>query len=589
MSKGSTGSQSGGILPRMLDSRYRLDAKLGSGGMGVVYRGMNVAIERPVAIKLLRPEYSSSEDVAERFLREARSAVKIGGQHVVEILDFGKAEDGSPFFVMELLDGVPLSTVLARERRLSVKRAVDIASQICIGLYAAHEQAIVHRDLKPANIVLVRRGDTPDFVKILDFGVAKALGEAEADLTRTGVLVGTVDYMAPEQVKGVPVDGRTDIYALGVLCYRMLTGTKPFVGEGMPAMIYHHINTEPEPLRDRAPDAGIPEALDQAVRRCMAKEPGDRFQSMDRVHDALIEVARESGVLEPRLARSASEYAFRNAAPDASARDADRLSASPSSPIREGQRASLAPRLPGVGPASADEQAHLAPTVTAPTPWPVSGGVAEDADDSAFRRFRSRRGTMMVLGALGVGALVLVAGLLFVGGSWGEEQAFEESFETASVAEDGLVLASVDSSMGEAMEPKEDSDSDTVDEAHGEAPPLPGPIVVRANATGARVIVDGNLIGGVPATIEPSSFEPVTIRVLARGYVPFESDVRPTKEEMVVQARLQRRSRPASTQRPPSQTVKTRKPTEPMAEPEAQEPKDAEGKISGEDFFPMDL
>jgi serine/threonine-protein kinase len=275
-------------FPRMLAGRYRLEAKLGHGGMGVVYRATDVLIQRPVAVKLIRGEggVEIDEEVAGRFLREAKNTARVQHEHIIEVFDLGRSETGDLFFVMELLEGESLSSRLRRKTRLSVDETVHIARQICAALEVAHQAGIIHRDLKPANVMLLSRAGDDAFVKVLDFGVAKSYSpDQQTDLTHTGMLVGTVEYMAPEQIMGKKVDGRTDVYALGVVLYRMLVGKPPYREAGVPAMIHWHLNVAPKSLNDTM--KGIPSALDRVVLRCLAKRPEDRFPSMKELANAL--------------------------------------------------------------------------------------------------------------------------------------------------------------------------------------------------------------------------------------------------------------------------------------------------------------
>lgn len=288
------------VLPRVLSGRYRLEATLGRGGMGVVYRGVDLLIKRPIAVKLVRAVdgISIDEETAGRFLREAKHTARLQHEHIIEVFDLGKAEDNSLYFVMELLEGESLSTRLRRDGKLSPEITVHIARQICDGLEAAHAAGVVHRDLKPANVMLLSRAGDDHFVKVLDFGVAKSTtSEHETQLTHTGMLVGTVDYMAPEQISGRPVDARTDIYALGVVLYRMLSGHAPFRDAGVPALIHAHLNTMPQPLTEIT--TGIPNELDHVVLRCLAKNPERRFESMAELSRALTgALTRDDGLLE---------------------------------------------------------------------------------------------------------------------------------------------------------------------------------------------------------------------------------------------------------------------------------------------------
>jgi serine/threonine-protein kinase len=275
-------------LPRLLGGRYRLEATLGHGGMGVVYRGVDLMMKRPIAVKLIRAGdgVELDEEIAGRFLREAKNTARLQHEHIVEVFDLGRTEEGGLYFVMELLEGESLSARLRREGALSPETAVHIGRQICDALQAAHAAGIVHRDLKPANVMLLTRAGDPDFVKVLDFGVAKSYAsDQETQLTHTGMLVGTIDYMAPEQIMGKPVDGRTDVYSLGVVLYKMLSGHAPFRDTGVPALIHAHLNTMPKPLIEVVP--GIPNELDRVVLRCLAKNPERRYESMAELGRAL--------------------------------------------------------------------------------------------------------------------------------------------------------------------------------------------------------------------------------------------------------------------------------------------------------------
>ncbi|MEM1414713.1 MAG: protein kinase, partial [Myxococcota bacterium] len=217
------------LLGTVVDGRYRIDARLGEGGMGVVYGVTHVSLGKRFALKVLRRDYARDETVVERFVREARAASSIGHPSIVDIHDFGRLPDASTYFVMELLEG---ETLTARIRRgaLAPEETLHVVRQIASALSAAHASGIVHRDLKPDNVHLVTRGDDALTVKVLDFGIAK-VGGAHGKLTRTGTVFGTPYYMSPEQAAGQSVDGRTDVYALGVIAFEMLTGHVPFDGD----------------------------------------------------------------------------------------------------------------------------------------------------------------------------------------------------------------------------------------------------------------------------------------------------------------------------------------------------------------------
>jgi eukaryotic-like serine/threonine-protein kinase len=263
--------------------RYRLLSKLGGGGMGAVYRAEHAHLGRPVALKLLHPHLTSQRDVVERFFREARSASEVASEHIVQVTDFGTAADGVNFLVMELLSGESLKEAMDRDRPFTIPRAMQIGIQIAEALSAAHKKGVVHRDLKPANIVLEKRPQNPDFVKVLDFGIAKLTerGPGAATLTQTGVVMGTPAYMSPEQASGAKVDARADVYALGIILYEMLVGRPPFVGDVVTQVLLAHVTTMPAPPRTLRPD--LPVDLEALVLRCLAKHPAGRPASMEEV------------------------------------------------------------------------------------------------------------------------------------------------------------------------------------------------------------------------------------------------------------------------------------------------------------------
>lgn len=278
----------GDLSGSILMDRYRLIRRLGGGGMGDVYLGEHTIIGKKVAVKIMHSQYSEDREVVERFLQEARSASRIGHANIVDIADYGQTQDGRVFLVMEYLDGIELGDVLFREGRIPWQRACRIAIQVCNALQAAHEKNVIHRDLKPGNIFLTTFANQPDFVKVIDFGIAKVLDENEGHkMTKTGMILGTPDYMSPEQATGKPVTPATDIYSLGVILYEMLTGKPPFESDSFMGVLSQHMFDPPPPLRERCPEALIPEALENITLKALAKAPEDRFESMKAFADAL--------------------------------------------------------------------------------------------------------------------------------------------------------------------------------------------------------------------------------------------------------------------------------------------------------------
>ncbi len=282
--------------------RYRVLEKIGEGGMGAVYAVEHVLLQKRMAMKLLRADLSRKQDLVARFQNEAIAASRIGQENIVAVTDFGRTPDGLVYFVMEELHGESLGRVIHGEGRIPVPRTVDIAAQLCRALQAAHAAGIIHRDLKPDNVILVEKDGRPDFVKVLDFGISKVGGAAGGErITQVGTIVGTPEYMAPEQAAGKPVDPRSDVYSLGVLLFEMLTGRLPFEGDTAVAILLKHQTQPPPRLSDVIPDGAFPAALEAAVARALAKRPADRQQSMSELLADLQGSAAQGRFTQPEL------------------------------------------------------------------------------------------------------------------------------------------------------------------------------------------------------------------------------------------------------------------------------------------------
>ena len=287
-----------GLDPRIgttLGGRYLLRRLCGEGAMGRVYEGQHIDIGRRVAVKILNSSYHHSQEVVERFRREARAASKIGHPNIVDVTDSGTTPDGAFYFVMEYLDGVNLEELIAREGQLPVERALLISAQIGRALQAAHAADIIHRDLKPANVMLINRKDEDDFVKVLDFGISKEL-EAGAGstagrrggggLTRPDMAVGTPVYMAPEQAAGMPADALTDVYAVGGLLYEMLSGRPPCEGDDILTVLNKKAIQDPQPIGRLCPELSVD--VQRLAMRALARLPKDRFPSMAAFKDEVL-------------------------------------------------------------------------------------------------------------------------------------------------------------------------------------------------------------------------------------------------------------------------------------------------------------
>lgn len=275
------------LVGQIIEGRYQLTKLIAAGTMGRVYLGVQLRLERPVAIKIMRQSGILADPrFAKRFCREASIASQLSHPNIVSVYDYGETEDGKLFMVMEYLEGEPLSEILAREAPLEPERALAISIQIARALRRAHQAGVIHRDLKPANVIVRKDDEGFERVKVLDFGLVKLLAPEtsevsspydEDELTRPGNMVGTPDYVSPEQALGDVVDHRTDIYSLGVLLFYMLAGRLPFVGESIVDLVKQHLDSDVPWIADVNPDVSCPQDLEAIVRRAMHKFRDQRF------------------------------------------------------------------------------------------------------------------------------------------------------------------------------------------------------------------------------------------------------------------------------------------------------------------------
>jgi serine/threonine-protein kinase len=270
------------LIGQTIDGRYLVRRFIGKGGMGRVYEAEHVGLHKRVAIKFL-PEDNDADALA-RFRREARTASQISHEHVVHVFDVGTT-NGREYFAMEYVEGKSLQKVLDEEGALAPERAVAIAHQLLAGLGAVHAAGLVHRDIKPANVLLATREDGGDFVKVMDFGLSKTVAMGDDTITSVGRVVGTPQFMAPEQIAGAVVDARADLYAAGICMYAMLVGKVPFAGSKVTKVAAQHLTERPPSVATLRP--GLPAAVVMAVARALEKEPQSRFQSAREFADAL--------------------------------------------------------------------------------------------------------------------------------------------------------------------------------------------------------------------------------------------------------------------------------------------------------------
>ncbi len=278
---------------QVLGGRYRIEGVLGRGGMAQVYKGTDTVLGRPVAIKVLAPQFAQDEAFVARFRREAQAAARLNHPNLVGVYDTG-SDDGTHYIVMEHVEGRTLAEFLAGGGRLMPERAIELTEAVCKALAFAHAQGVIHRDIKPGNIMVTRQGD----VKVMDFGIARLTTSAET-IAQTAAVLGTASYLSPEQAQGQPVDARSDLYSLGVVMYEMLTGAVPFTGDSPVAVAYKHVQESPEPPSRLNPDVS-PE-LEAVVMRALAKGPANRYRSAEEFRQDLERARRGQPVEAPPL------------------------------------------------------------------------------------------------------------------------------------------------------------------------------------------------------------------------------------------------------------------------------------------------
>src|SRR5678816_4399193 len=274
-------------IGEVLAGKYKVEHVLGVGGMGVVVAARHIQLEQKVALKFLRPEAMQSKEAVERFLREARAAVRLRSEHVAKVTDGGTLDSGAPYMVVEFLDGADLSQIVHATGSITIEEAVYFVLQACEAIAEAHSLGIIHRDLKPQNLFVTRRVDGKPLVKVLDFGISKTLDtQSGLSLTRTSSIMGSPLYMSPEQMRSSKnVDQRSDIWALGVILYELLTGHVPFEAESVPELCLKVVQDEPASPKSVRPE--IQEGLNAVVLKCLEKTASNRFSNVAELAAAL--------------------------------------------------------------------------------------------------------------------------------------------------------------------------------------------------------------------------------------------------------------------------------------------------------------
>ncbi|THV33924.1 Stk1 family PASTA domain-containing Ser/Thr kinase [Glycomyces buryatensis] len=280
--------------PRLLGGRYEIGEVIGYGGMAEVHRGRDLRLGRDVAVKLLRADLSRDESFLIRFRREAQNSASLNHPNIVAVFDTGE-ENGIPYMVMEFVNGRTLKEVLLAEGRFEYSGACEIVADMCSALDFSHKHHIIHRDVKPGNVML---SETQQ-VKVMDFGIARALASGQATMTQTSAVIGTAQYLSPEQARGETVDGRSDVYAVGCVLYELLVGHPPFTGDNPVSVAYQHVREEARPPSELNP--AVPPSVDAVVMKALAKNPDNRYQSAGEMREDLIRAARGEAVMAPAV------------------------------------------------------------------------------------------------------------------------------------------------------------------------------------------------------------------------------------------------------------------------------------------------
>jgi serine/threonine protein kinase len=499
------------LIGQVLDGRYEIKNVLGEGGMGIVYKARHVTLGKNLAIKVLKADVSKDQEIVQRFRQEAQSATAIGNHHIIDISDFGVLPDGSTYFVMEFLDGISLTRAIEPGQPLKASRTIHIAKQLCRALGAAHDVGIVHRDLKPDNIYLISRGGDRDFVKVLDFGIAK-VGGAKSKLTQVGQVFGTPHYMSPEQCAGTAVDKRTDVYALGVIMYEMASSRVPFDADNLMGILTKHLYEEPVKPHELPPPVDVPPALESVIMKCLAKKTDVRFQSMQEVLSDLEAV--EQGLTPTAVADEVRRNTAKNAVSAA-----------------------------GTGAFGRSETGN-------------TSALTMDVGDVSI----PKKNTGLIVGGLGVVGVVLALVLWLSSGSDEKQQVTPELGTPAATAP----VAEPTPEPVKAEEPPA-----KVDEPPPEPPALPVvQVALTTKPETVEVFSSGALIGHTPLTVpRPKAGEPaLELTLRADGYKDLALRITQFSQEKLSIELDKERRRNGST--PPRPSEPANPPRQPDNQPE---------------------
>jgi serine/threonine protein kinase len=541
----------------LLGGKYRIVRQIGAGGMGRVYEALHEQTERTVAVKVLSPEAAQQPDTRVRFDREARAAGRIGHDNICEVVDVGFGENDVPYLVMPLLRGSALGAVIRQQQQLSLRRCIDVTAQILAALAAAHAAGVVHRDLKPDNVFLVRMGDREDFVKVLDFGISKMIGEhrPDATLTQTGTILGTPYYMSPEQARGLrDLDARVDVYAVGAILYQMLTGKPPFDGDSYNQLLSAILLDDfPRPSLLRA---DVPPALEELILRATEKDREKRYRDAGEMRQALLAAVTGTSLRPSDLNVSTVAMASSETIPSAPP--------GPGTPLpSSGWAATPTPQLRASAPTPGASTGPRAPASSADEPQGREGVAATLSASRAGQvvlaetASRSRRSGPFTWAAAAIVVVLAVVGAIYVVGRL--ERGPDAPPSTTAVVRteaqtrpsSSPVLPPVAAQPDVTPPPLEAASAaaDTVPEAAVAAPapdvvdtadavPATVKLTFHGLPDGARIRVDDVEREG-PVVELPREDRSVKLEVRLRGYEPWTKDVS-AAEDGEVQVELQR-------------------------------------------------
>jgi serine/threonine-protein kinase len=525
----------GGMLPQtpslvgqVLADRYRILRKLGEGGMGEVFEAQHVYIDKHYAIKTLRREITTNPDAVMRFHQEARSASTIGHENIVEIDDFGRLPDGGVYLAMEFLEGASLAERMRSGPPLEFVEKLDVMIQVCRGLAAAHEKGIVHRDMKPENIFLCRKtgragSDASSFVvKVLDFGIAKVTADnAHHRLTQTGTIFGTPYYMSPEQALGKPLDGRTDIYSVGVILYEVFTGRVPFEGESFMGILSQHITAPPRRPSELTPVGVVPGEIERVILRALAKDPAERWPSMHFLIDELERIAAAAREEVPATRAPGGMTSATRARESLLPRTTTpAFGSGRTAPVVRSQPL-LVPLEPSAPPvpiaAELPAEDHAPVELEEPRRWSQAHAAGQAAGSGAPRPAH-HQGRLIA---------ILAGGMLIVGAA-------------------ALVAVLMDRPAGRARGPERGAapPSFAVATPTGVSPPTVE-VVIDSVPTGAKVFAGGQLIAETPDAVKLPVGHTLEVLIRKDGYVPRQAVLDPVHEPKMV-VRLEREHRGAT-------------------------------------------